>query len=170
MAYQKESKRKNKKFYETCVECFNEGLQTQIAFIINPVEVSDPKKEAEMYEVLNDMVEKCKPTMLSGNFLMPFPGTRIARKFNIKTEDYHKFILKSASLLLNDQTTINRLEQNMYQFQLNYFESDTYNKIRKFRCGDVLDLKYQQLAKIFSTPELKLKFDGIGFDRKYDQN
>lgn len=166
----KRIEKKNKKFYETCIECFDEGLQTQIAFIINPVEVSDPKKEDEMYEILNDMVEKCKPTMLSGNFLMPFPGTRIARKFNIKTEDYHKFILKSASLLLNDQATINRLEHNMYQFQLNYFESNAYNKIRKFRCGDVLDLKYQQLAKIFSTPELKLKFDGIGFDRKYDQN
>jgi hypothetical protein len=50
----------------------------------------------------------------------------------------------------------------MFEFQLHYFESAEYNKIRKFRCGDVLDLKYQQLAQIFSTPTLKTRFDGIG--------
>ena len=71
--------------------------------------------------------------------------------------------MKSARLLISDETIVARLERNMYEFQLQYFESDSYNKIRKFRCGDVLDLKYQQLDKIFSTPELKAKFDGIGF-------
>lgn len=160
----KHIEKKNKRFYETCVECFNEGLQTQVAFIINPIEVVETNKEQEMYEILNNMTEKCNPTMLSGNFLMPFPGTKIAKKYNIGIEDYHKFILKSASLLITDKEVIERLEHNMFNFQLNYFESEQYNNlIRKFRCNDVLDLKYQQLTKIFSTPELKNNFNGIGF-------
>lgn len=155
--------KKNKKFYETCMECFDAGLQTQVSFIINPVEVVAINKEQQMYHILNDMVLKCKPTMLSGNFLMPFPGTKIAKKFNISPADYHKFILKSARLLIDDESIITRLERNMYEFQLNYFESVEYQKLRTFRCRDVLDLKYQQLSKIFSTPDLKAKFDGIGF-------
>jgi hypothetical protein len=159
----KHLEKKNRKFYETCVECFDAGLQTQVAFIINPVEVVDTNKEQQMYDILNDMVLKCKPTMLSGNFLMPFPGTKIAKKFNINPTDYHKFILKSARLLIDDESVIARLERNMYEFQLNYFESAEYQKLRTFRCQDVLDLKYQQLGKIFSTPDLKAKFDGIGF-------
>jgi hypothetical protein len=158
----KHLEKKNKKFYETCIECFNEGLQTQVAFIINPIDILTSNKEQEMYAILNHMTEKCQPTMLSGNFLMPFPGTRIAKKFDIGINDYHKFILKSARLLVNDPAIVERLEHNMFEFQLHYFESAEYNKIRKFRCGDVLDLKYQQLAQIFSTPTLKTRFDGIG--------
>jgi len=160
----KRRERKNKRFYETCQECFDEGLQTQISFIIDPTEVVDPKKETEMYALLWEMTEKCRPVMLSGNFLMPFPGTRIAKKFNIGIDDYHKFILKSAKLLINDENVVKRLEQNMFDFQLNYFESSSYQQLRKFRCGDVLDLKYQQLAQIFSNPKLKANFNGIGFN------
>ena len=155
---------KNDRIAKACQLLRRHGILVQMSYIIDPTQVLDRRNEDHAYDILEKMTRSCHPAMLSGNFLMPFPGTPIFERYEII--DYDNYILKSPRLLVKDLEVCERMEQKMFWFQQEYLESDFYNlEIRSFRNDppDVLELKFDVLRRIFTDAAVKSTFNGITF-------
>jgi hypothetical protein len=139
---------KNKNLIQICNELHDNDILTMVSTIVDPLKIIKEEDEQEYINLSKKRFMECKASAIYSNFLLPFPGTPIYDKYKHLIngeEDYHLYVSTNPKLLIKDLSIANRMETNMYNMQIDYYESDWYNNnVRNFHNGDVLDLAYSK--------------------------
>lgn len=126
-------------------------IMTYLSFIVNPLEIIGASAGKNYYKILMNRIEDLKPEMICGNFLMPFPGTKLWDTYYtyVDIEDY-KYYDSKTPFLIRNKTVREKMRFFMFFYQWQYYMSDFYNtKIRKFNIGDTLNRRFIELKKEF---------------------
>ena len=142
---------KNKKLDDVCEKLWKHGIFKYLSFIVDQIKVNTNEKSAVFYDMLIDRFNNLKPEMVCGNFLMPFKGTKLWNKYKhlVSEEDFSQYNSKSAFLEKNPERRLID-EFNMFKYQWNYYNSDTYKGIRNFKTNDTLYLRFLELKEMFA--------------------
>ena len=134
----------------TCSLLKKHGIYIYLSFIVNPLKIVGKENGINFFEKLMDRLYQLGPEMICGNFLMPFRGTKIWDEYYqyVSPEDYKYYDSKSAFLVRNPILR-KKMEYFMFRYQWIYFNSEFYNKIRNFNCGDTLNKRFIELYSKF---------------------
>jgi radical SAM superfamily enzyme YgiQ (UPF0313 family) len=146
---------KNQKLVEICNLLHEYNIYIYLSYIYDPL-YSDKNS---YYSELEKILKILKPTMITANFLMPFPKTKIWSKYAhlINEKDYKYYNSKEPFIIRNNE--INKeLKYDLWKFQIDYYTSTIYKDIRNFECGDTLHIRFQELDKQFNKGEHRVYF------------
>jgi len=144
---------KNKKLEEAIKLLKRYGIYTYLSFIVNPLEVIGRAEGENYYTKLVEALYTLKPEMVCGNFLMPFPGTKMWDKYYayVSKEDY-KYYDSKTPFMIRNEVLREKMKFYMFWYQWKYFTSDLYNRqVRKFEVSDTLHLRFTELFEYFKT-------------------
>lgn len=144
---------KNKRLDEVVRNLRRKGIYTYLSFIVDPLEIVGMQKGISYYNLLMKRFRQLKPEMVCGNFLMPFPGTKIWDKYYhlISKEDYKHYDSKTPFLVKN-QIVRDKMRYFLFKYQWDYFNSKFYRQnVRDFEVNDTLHLRFLQLKEEFDA-------------------
>ena len=151
---------KNKNLDEAVGYLKEFGIYTYLSFIVNPLEIIGQDEGKIFYGKLMNRFYELKPEMVTGNFLMPFKGTKLWDEYYafVDESDYKDYDSKSAFLIKN-KVVREKMEFFMFYYQWLYYTSDVYNKMRfphslneypMFENGcDTLSIRFKELYEQF---------------------
>lgn len=144
---------KNNKLDNACSLLKKYEIYIYLSFIVNPLEIVGREKGEDFYNRLNERLYELKPEMICGNFLMPFPGTKIWDKYyHLVSKDDFKYYNSKSAFLIKNEIVREKMEFFMYYFQHQYYRSEFYNnEVRKFDIGDTLHLRFNELQEDFES-------------------
>jgi len=119
----------------------------------NPLTVIGREAGDHYYGKLMEAFYELKPEMVCGNFLMPFPGTKMWDKYYayVSKEDY-KYYDSKTPFLIRNETLREKMKFFMFWYQWQYYNSTTYNKeVREFAVGDTLHIRFKELYESFKS-------------------
>jgi radical SAM superfamily enzyme YgiQ (UPF0313 family) len=137
---------KNRNLHNAIKILKDADIFVDLSFIINPSTLKNINEEMELFRQIKRKLFSYMPERICGNFLIPFPGTMISKKYHIKPNKYRLMTGKSA-ILSKNKNQKNRLERMLINIQLDYFMSSEYNEMREFQCGDTLHDIFIRLLK-----------------------
>ena len=148
---------KNKHLYDAVSILKRYGIYTYLSFIVDPTklvgkgdgDMTGAEKGKEFYELLSKHFNALQPEMVCGNFLMPFPGTRIWDDYYwMVSEDDFKHYDSKTPFLVKNELVATKMKYFMFKAQQDYFMSELYNnKVRHFEVGDTLHLRFVELEE-----------------------
>lgn len=140
--------RKNRHLEEAAKLGAKYGVMINLSFIVNDFEKS-LNESLRDYHLLFDAFLAYRPGMVAANFMMPFPGTGIWKKYKnrVTEDDFIKFDSKTPIFSQGDLAEWHK--HMAVAVQLAYYYSDDYQKHRKFTNGDNLHLRFEELQKQF---------------------
>lgn len=144
---------KNKKLAEAIKLLKKYNIYTYLSFIVNPLAVIGREEGNHYYSKLMEAFYDLKPEMVCGNFLMPFPGTKMWDKYYayVSKEDY-KYYDSKTPFLARNEVLREKMKFFMFWYQYQYFTSATYNnEVREFAVGDTLHLRFKELNEYFKS-------------------
>ena len=149
---------KNKKLDKACELLRQYGIYTYLSFIVDPTKIKTDYLKREFYKKLLERFYELKPEMVCGNFLMPFPGTKLWDKYkHLVSEDDYCFYNSKSAFLEKDLHRRSVDEFDMFKYQWIYYNSDFYNnEIRKFAVNDTLYLRFLELKEEFKRKRFVL--------------
>jgi len=145
--------RKNSKLDQVVAWMKEHGIMAYLSFIVDPLRIISREAGAEFYQILMARIEELAPEMICGNFLMPFRGTKIWDKYyaHVSPEDY-KYYDSKTPFLIRNPIVREKMKFFMFWHQWQYYTSDFYNtKVREFKTGDTLHLRFEELYKHFRS-------------------
>jgi radical SAM superfamily enzyme YgiQ (UPF0313 family) len=140
--------RKNLKLSEAAKLCRKHNVGLNLSFIINDFQKTK-EDAAKDYRALYSAFCDLRPAMVAANFMMPFPGTALWPKYKdyVGEEDYEKFDSKTP--IFSNGALAEWHKHMAVAVQLAYYNSPEYRDVRKFNCGDNLNLRFKELEKQF---------------------
>lgn len=153
-----ESYAKNGQLDRSCSLLHNHGIGVYLSFIVNPLKIKTESSSSEFYSKLHARFTDLAPEMVCGNFLMPFPGTKIWEDYkDIVTEDDFAHYDSKSAFLEKDLERRAKMEFDMFKHQWIYYTSSFYSSnVRKFDIGDTLHLRFLELRDEFEKKGSKL--------------
>lgn len=148
---------KNKNLDNSAKILKKHGILVYLSFIVNPLKIIGKEKSVDFYDKLLKRFNELQADMVCGNFLMPFRGTKLWDEYYafVSPDDYKYYDSKSAFLIKNPLLR-QKIEFFMFWYQWKYFNSEEYNKIRKFDCGDTLHDRFEELHREFVPKYLRI--------------
>jgi radical SAM superfamily enzyme YgiQ (UPF0313 family) len=143
--------KKNARLDEACRTLHERGIFVYLSFIVNPLKVVGHEAGKKFYGQLLQRFEELKPEMVCGNFLMPFPGTKLWDDYyHLVSKDDYKFYNSKSAFLIKNEVARQKMEFFMFYYQWKYFTSEFYSKnIRRFDTGDTLHQRFLELYNQF---------------------
>ena len=143
---------KNNHLDEACALLKKYGIYVYLSFIVNPLKIIGREKGEKFYNDLLKRFDDLKPEMVCGNFLMPFKGTKLWDEYYwlVSEDDYKEYDSKSAFVIKN-KILRKKMEYFMFHYQMKYYRSPVYRRLREFECGDMLHLRFQELERKFNA-------------------
>jgi len=143
---------KNKDLDAVCSLLKKHDIYVYLSFIVNPLKIVGREQGEEFYRKLMERFNELKPEMVCGNFLMPFRGTKLWDEYFqfVSSEDY-KYYDSKTPFLIRNKVLREKMQFFMFYYQWLYYTSETYNKIRTFKCNDTLHLRFEELKEEFYT-------------------
>jgi len=147
--------KKNVELLKATQNCQEFGMKYVMSFIVN--DDNKTKEEAKAnYEALYEAFITLKPAQVCANFLMPFPGSELWKRYEdkISEDDFDKFDSKTPlfSGELHDWH-----KRMIVAVQMKYYRSDEYKEVRDFECGDNLHLRMAELEQEFNLNDVKFE-------------
>jgi len=144
---------KNRKLSDAIKLLKKYGIYTYLSFIVNPLTVIGREEGKYYYGKLMEAFYELKPEMVCGNFLMPFPGTKLWDQYYayVSKEDY-KYYDSKTPFLIRNETLKEKMKFYMFWYQWTYYTSEVYsNEVREFKVEDTLHLRFEELYRNFKS-------------------
>jgi hypothetical protein len=142
---------KNKKLENAISMLKKVGIFTYLSFIVNPLEVIGREAGENYYGKLMQAFHDLKPEMVCGNFLMPFPGTKMwDQYYAYVSKDDYKYYDSKTPFMIRNEVLREKMKFYMFWYQWKYYTSDFYQKeVRHFYQEDTLHLRFEELNEHF---------------------